>query len=226
MNKQLTFWIALSSICFTLLLSFQTVAYSEDNGPTITQTIFLPAIFRNHQQSSSPIPTATFISTVAPSTPTMTATPLPQNTITATPTATDAAASSTATPTPSATPTEVSGPTPTPTGTSIPYPPLTYTCAAVPATGASVFLEITITSDSPVPSASSFRFEPTTLSGPIDDILQPGPFQLVNMFSNDTSRTSPGALTQCDTQDACLVTYTLTDTKVTRDIGTTVDCHY
>jgi len=128
----------------------------------------------------------------------------------------------TATPTATGT----AGPTPTSTATSIAYPALTYSCVAEPSTNDSVLLRITVQAAEPAPSTASFRFEPTTLSGPIDNILQPGPFQLVNLFSGETSATSPGALTECNTPNACSVTYTLTETAVTREIGETVVCQF
>lgn len=90
-----------------------------------------------------------------------------------------------------------------------------------------MLLKITVESAEPAPTGgASFKFEPIATAGPIDDILGVGPFSLVILHSNDTSGTSTGDLTRCDTPDACSATFAVTETQVTREIGTTVECQF
>jgi hypothetical protein len=131
------------------------------------------------------------------------------------------------TPTPTATATSTNTPTTTPT--SIPFPDITLSCAAEDANANNAkVLKITVQTSAPAPAAASFKFVPTQLAGPVDDILRPGEgtFQLVNIFSNESSATAPGWLAKCDTVGLCTATYPLTETQVTRDIGRTVDCQF
>jgi hypothetical protein len=73
---------------------------------------------------------------------------------------------------------------------------------------------------------ASFRLNFTDEAGPIDNILRPLPFQLINFFSGDTAKDATGFLSKCDQADACVATYTVTETSVTRYMGTAVDCRY
>ena len=190
--------------------------------------LFLPIVYNGGGSTPATTATPTFVPTAPTATLTATATPTVISTATATtpvvtPTASHTA-TATQTPTGTATPTSTAHSTPIPT--SIPFPDLTFSCAAEPATNQSRLLKITVQPVSPAPAAASFTWEPTQLAGPINDILQPGPFQLVNIFTGQSSATSPGALTKCDTQGACTVTYTLTETNVTRYLGATVACQF
>jgi hypothetical protein len=115
-----------------------------------------------------------------------------------------------------------------PTATSVAFPDITLSCAAEPDLNNARVLKITVQTTGPAPSAVSFKFVPTKLTGPVDDILRPEPtdFQLVNIFPNQSSATSTGWLARCDTANTCTSTYTLTETSVTRYIGATVDCQF
>lgn len=191
--------------------------------------LFLPIVYNGGGSTPATTATPTFVPTAPTDTPTATAMPTGISTATATPTASHTATATqtptgTATPIGTATPTSTAPLTPIPT--SIPFPDLTFSCAAEPTTNNSRLLKITVQPVSPAPAAASFTWEPTQLAGPIDNILQPGPFQLVNIFTGQSSATSPGALTKCDTQNTCTVTYTLTETNVTRYLGATVTCQF
>lgn len=179
--------------------------------------------------SSTPLPTQTSTATVLPThsaTPTPTGTPTHSATPTPTGTPTPTATPTMATPTATTTPTPTASMTPT----SIPFPDITLSCAAENTnSGNGKILKITVaTVGSPAPATASFKFEPTALAGPVDDILRPteGSFQLVNLFTNQSSATAPGWLAKCDLEGDCTATYTLTETRVTRYIGATVDCQF
>lgn len=225
----------------------------DEDTPFGIFELFLPLI-RNGAGASPPptqtMPTPTLLPVIT-TTPTATNTATPSSTATATATGTTtptftstatatATASPTATPTASHTPTPThtatgtptstvtptSTQTPTSTPTSIPFPDLTFSCTAEPTINNARLLKITVQPASQAPAAASFKFVPTQLAGPLDDILQPGPFQLFNIFTGQISATSPGALTRCDTAGMCRATYTLTESNVTRYIGATVDCQF
>ena len=177
--------------------------------PTATPTLIGTAPTATATVVPSPTSTTVGLSTNTPTvtpTPTATRTPLPNATATATNTAT-------ATSTPIAEP------------TSILFPDVTFTCPQEPALNNSVWLYLTVTITEPAPSAASFFFKPTALEGPVDDFLQPLS-ALTNIFVDETTARSPGRLAKCDTAGQCKAIYTVTETEVTRDIGTTVDCNY
>ena len=187
---------------------------------TVTATVTATAV-----PTDTPMPTATASATatnmpIATPTPTTTASRTPI----ATPTMTHTA---TATVTPTATATATTGPTPTTTATSIPFPEVTFSCRAEPATGNALrlILHAELSEAAPVGGAS-FRLDFTGETGPIDAILRPLPFQLINFFAGDTARDATGFLSKCDQADQCTATYTVTQTSVTRYIGTAVDCQY
>lgn len=214
-----------------------TLTGFETATPAATSTP-VPATSETPTATNTPLPSATdtplstaTVAVTATITPVVTATatdtPLPTNTLTVTsiPTATPTATlTPTSTATGTATSTPTAGPTPTPVNTSIPYPPLTYTCTNREATGGSVLLDITVSSETPVPSGASFHFDPTAQSGPIT--LGGTQFALAVIFTGETEATAPGRLAKCETPDTCRITYTLTDTPVTRDLGETVDCDF
>ncbi len=238
MYKQ-PFWVILILIIAAMMLPISTSwakpRFEEDAN---LFAIFLPLIDYQHNPSvtATPIPTIdpaatstatpTLISTVPTATPTapVTATALqtPTSTATATPSPSPTA-TQTPLPTVTSTATPVSIATATPT--SIPFPDITFSCTQEPSLNNAVLLHLTITTTLPAPSAASFFFEPTELQGPVDNILQPIS-QLTNIFANQTSAESPGALARCDTAGQCTAIYTLTETEVTRYSGTTVDCNY
>jgi hypothetical protein len=104
---------------------------------------------------------------------------------------------------------------------------VTFACQAEPASGDALRLIIQAELSAPAPfGGASFRLNFTDEAGPIDDILRPLPFQLINFFSGDTVREATGFLSKCDQAGQCTATYTVAETNVTRYIGTTVDCQY
>lgn len=246
MNKHLFALIGTALICGLLLLILpyaNVLGQDEDrSGPTL---IYLPSTFQNHNPATPATATPTLISTAPTQTPTQTPTLTSSETVTPTsetptieptltPTNTPVTGTTTESPTatpsptpsPSATPTITStpGPTPTATNTSVPYPSLTFTCDSEPATGDSVLLNITVSSETPVPSTESFRFDPTEKIGPVT--FGANQFALAVLFTDDTEGTAPGRLAECESPNLCRVIYTLTDTDVTRDIGKTVACDF
>lgn len=220
---------------FTLFLPVisQGGASSPTVVPTLTPTLISTAptaapSLTPTATGTTPLATPTTAATAtATSTPTPSATSTPSQTPTATNTATPPPIG-TATQTPTPTTTATATATTVPTATSIPFPDIILSCAAEPDINNAYLLKITVQTVSPAPSAASFKFVPTQLTGPVDDILRPGPttFQLVNIFSNESSATAPGWLARCDTANTCTATYTLTETRVTRYIGATVDCQF
>lgn len=220
---------------FTLFLPVitQSGASSPIVVPTLTPTLISTA--PTAAATLPPTPTATAplatptVAATATSTMTPVATPTPSATATPTQTPT-ATITATNTPTSTATPTATIMPTATtmPTATSIAFPDITLSCVAEPTINDARLLKITVQTTGPAPSAVSFKFVPTQLTGPVDEILRPGPttFQLVNIFSNQSAATSTGWLARCDTANSCTATYTLTETTVTRYIGSMVDCQF
>jgi hypothetical protein len=49
---------------------------------------------------------------------------------------------------------------------------------------------------------------------------------LTNIFNNETTARSPGRLAKCNSAGQCTAVYTLTETEVTRYIGTKVNCQF
>ena len=87
MTRQLSFWFGALALCILLLIvPFANAIGQEVDPATAEYTQYLPGIFRNNQGVATPTPTATFISTAPPGTPTLTGfeTPTP-TTKTATP---------------------------------------------------------------------------------------------------------------------------------------------
>jgi hypothetical protein len=249
MNKSLFIWFGLICTLLVLWHGMERSAYGQQGSPSADHTQFLPAIFLNSQSGGTIPPVATATTSATAQTPTATATAVPTETPTATPTlvqvatatatATSAGPTATATATPTAisvgptatataTPTATSvGPTPTATATSIPFPDVTFACQAEPASGDALRLIIQAELSAPAPfGGASFRLNFTDEAGPIDDILRPLPFQLINFFSGDTVREATGFLSKCDQVGQCTATYTVAETNVTRYIDTTVDCQY
>ncbi len=229
-NKSAIIWVGgLLALLWIYGASMNATAQSREgnNGEPVDFTLFLPLLANKSNSPQVNRPTPTLIST-APATltptltPTATATPSPTNTSTAT-----ATTEPTPTVTATATATATDGPTPTATATSIPFPDVTFSCRAEAASGDALKLIIHAELSEAAPfGGASFRLDFTDQSGPIDDILQPLPFQLINFFSGDTAKDATGFLSKCDQADQCTATYTVTETKVTRYIGTSVDCTY
>ncbi|MCB9105583.1 MAG: hypothetical protein H6633_15290 [Anaerolineales bacterium] len=149
------------------------------------------------------------------------------------------------TPTHTSTPqdTDPSTPTDTPTPTNTPtYTPtlplfpgnFALSCLSEPTLGNSLSLRIFITTSVPVPGppgSASFHFDLTSQEGPIDNILKPASFRLVNMFSGDVTGNSVGDLVDCDADGTCTATYTITSAvlynePLTSVIGETVMCTF
>lgn len=204
---------------FTLFLP--VITQGGASSPTVVPTLTPTLISTAPTAAATLPPTATATAPLATPTPSTTPTPIQ------TPTATN---TGTSTPTATATATATTTPTATvmPTATSIAFPDITLSCVAEPTINDARLLKITVQTTAPAPSAASFKFVPTQLTGPVDEILRPGPttFQLVNIFSNQSAATSTGWLARCDTANSCTATYTLTETTVTRYIGATVDCQF
>ena len=216
---------------FTLFLPVisQGGASAPTAVPTVTPTLISTAptaAATLPPTATAPLATPTAVATATGTTaPVATPTPSATATPSQTPTATNTA---TSTPTGTATSTATSTATTMPTATSVAFPDITLSCAAEPDLNNARVLKITVQTTGPAPSAVSFKFVPTKLTGPVDDILRPEPtdFQLVNIFPNQSSATSTGWLARCDTANTCTATYTLTETSVTRYIGATVDCQF
>lgn len=228
-------WGILGLIAILTLLPFSMTWHTmsvraQQVGETDTNVfaLYLPLIDLQHNPAARVTPTPatnpaatitatpTLISTAPTATPT--ATDGSTNTPTATPTPT-----ATRTPLPNATATQTATATPIAEPTSILFPDVTFTCPQEPALNNSVRLYLTVTISEPAPAAASFFFEPTSLQGPVDDLLQPLS-ALTNIFVDETTARSPGRLAKCDTAGQCKAIYTVTE--VTRYIGTTVDCNY
>ncbi len=227
--------------------SAETRPGDADGAANRAFTLFLPVITQGGASSPTTVPTLT--PTLISTAPTAAATLPPTPTATAplaTPTAVATATSTTtpvATPTPSTTATPIQTPTATNTATSTPpasatatrtptaqptsinFPDVTFSCPQEPALNNSVWLYLTVTITEPAPSAASFFFEPTEFRGPVNEIVKPLS-ALTNIFSNETTARSPGRLAKCDSTGQCTAVYTLTETEVTRYIGTTVNCQF
>lgn len=221
MNRYLVALFGTLGLCLVLLIAPYTTARGEETNPSDTSTsdaavIYLPSIFKDN---AAVTPTPTLISTAPPRTPTLTGFE------TETPTATSALETATSTPTLAST-APTATPTPTASGGTELYPPLSYSCTPEPDINDSVLLKITVSSDTPVPSTVSFRFEPTEEVGPINNILGVGPFSLVSLFTDETSGTSTGDLTRCDTAGQCQATFTVTQSSLAREVGKTVLCEF
>jgi hypothetical protein len=229
--------------------SAESIPAQADGVPRRAFTLFLPVISQGGASAPTVVPTVT--PTLISTAPTAAATLPPTATATATaPLATStpaATATSTttpvATPTPSATATPIQTPTATNTATSTPpanatatrtptaqptsitFPDVTFSCPQEPALNNNVWLYLTVTITEPAPSSASFFFEPTEFQGPVDEIVKPLS-ALTNIFTNETTARSPGRLAKCNSAGQCTAVYTLTETEVTRYIGTKVNCPF
>ena len=210
---------------FTLFLPVisQGGASAPTVVPTLTPTLIstaptaaatLPPTASATAPLATPTAAATATSTTTPvATPTPSANATPSQTPTATNTATSTPpASATATSTPTAQPTSIS------------FPDVTFSCPQEPALNG-VWLYLTVTITEPAPSGASFYFEPTEFQGPVNEFVKPLS-ALTNIFNNETTARSPGRLAKCNSAGQCTAVYTLTETEVTRYIGTKVNCQF
>ena len=252
--KRITVFVFVCLLAFATQWSFlparsaESIPAQADGVPRRAFTLFLPVISQGGASAPTVVPTVT--PTLISTAPTAAATLPPTATATATaPLATStpaATATSTttpvATPTPSATATPIQTPTATNTATSTPpanatatrtptaqptsitFPDVTFSCPQEPALNG-VWLYLTVTITEPAPSSASFFFEPTEFQGPVNEILKPLS-ALTNIFNNETTARSPGRLAKCNSAGQCTAVYTLTETEVTRYIGTKVNCQF